>query len=103
MFKESRIFIHEKTTILADSWYQGIQNIHKNSLLPHKKSKKIELTVEQKEENKKLSKVRIFVENINRKCKIFRIVKEVFRGKHKNYSKNWSLIAALVNLRYWVS
>ena len=35
-----------------------------------------------------------------RRCKIFRIVKDVYRGKHKHYSLTWNLVAALVNLRY---
>ncbi|HEO65306.1 MAG TPA: IS5/IS1182 family transposase, partial [Spirochaetes bacterium] len=40
------------------------------------------------------------IEHINRRCKIFRIVKETYRGKHKNYRKTWNVVAALVNLRY---
>ena len=47
-----------------------------------------------------LSKQRVFIEHINRRCKIFRIVKDVYRGKHKHYSLTWNLVAALVNLRY---
>jgi hypothetical protein len=56
--------------------------------------------VEDKAHNKALSKHRIVIEHVNRRCKIFRIVKDVYRGKHKNYSLNWSLVAALVNLRH---
>ncbi|MCP4404940.1 MAG: hypothetical protein GY801_47520 [bacterium] len=37
---------------------------------------------------------------MNRRCKIFRSVKETYRGKHKNYSKVWTVVAALVNVRY---
>jgi len=69
-------------------------------MLPIKKKKGESLTVEDKRHNKALSKQRIFIENINRRCKIFRIVKEVYRGKHKNYSLTWLLVSALVNLRY---
>ena len=32
--------------------------------------------------------------------KIFRITKDVYRGKHKNHGKIWNLVAGLVNLRY---
>jgi len=39
-----------------------------------------------------LSKKRILIENVNRQCKIFRIVKDTCRGKHKNYALNWHLI-----------
>jgi len=40
------------------------------------------------------------IEHINRRCKIFHAVKEVYRDKPKNYSKTWNLVAGLVNLRY---
>ncbi len=68
--------------------------------LPIKKKKGGSLTAEAKIHNKTLSKQRIFIENVNRRCKFFRIVKEVYRGKHKNYSLTWRLVSALVNLRY---
>ena len=54
----------------------------------------------QKKENKTLSSLRITVENVNRRCKIFRATKDTYRGKHKNYSKVWNAVAGLVNLRY---
>jgi hypothetical protein len=52
--------------------------------------------------NRELTKQRISIEHVNRRCKIFRIVKETYRSKHKNYSLNWHVVAALVNLRYGV-
>ena len=100
VFKINRLFIHPKSLLLADSGYQGLQKLHKNTTLPHKRKKGSSLTAEEKAHNKALSKQRIFIEHVNRRCKIFRIVKEVYRGKHKNYSLTWRLVAALVNLRY---
>ncbi len=100
LFKNSRLLINAAITILADAGYQGIKAIHKNSKIPYKATKKKPLTKEQKKFNLELSKKRIIVENVIRRCKIFRIVKETFRGKHINYGKNWNLVAALVNLRY---
>lgn len=100
VFKRNRIFLHPKSHLLADSGYQGLQKLHKNTTLPIKKKKGNSLTAEAKAHNKALSKQRIFIENVNRHCKIFRIVKEVYRGKHKNYSLTWRLVAALINLRY---
>lgn len=41
IFKESRLRITEKIIVNADNGYPGIHRIHKNSLLPKKKSKKI--------------------------------------------------------------
>jgi hypothetical protein len=49
------------------------------------------LSVEYKAHNKALSKQRVFIEHVNSRCKIFRIVKDVYRGKHKNYSLTWNL------------
>ena len=100
LFKESRLFLPKETILLADSGYQGIANYHSNSVIPVKKKKGKALSVDDKKHNKALSKQRIFIEDVNRRCKIFRIVKDVYRGKHKNYSLTWNLVAALVNLRY---
>ncbi len=100
VFKDSRVPIHSDSELLADSGYQGIKKHHKNAITPIKKKKGSELSKEDKAFNKSLSKKRILIENINRFCKIFRIVKEVYRGKHKNYGLNWRVIAALVNMRY---
>jgi len=100
VFKIKRLFLHPQSLLLADSGYQGLQKLHKNTRLPIKKKKGEALTAEDKVHNKALSKQRIFIENVNRRCKVFRIVKEVYRGKHKNYSLTWRLVSALVNLRY---
>ena len=100
IFKNSKLSIAAQVLMLADSGYQGIEKIHVNSKIPHKKTKKNPLTKEQKKENKELSKQRIPVEHINRRCKIFRITKEVYRGKHKNFNKVWNIISGLVNMRY---
>ena len=73
---------------------------YSNTQTPRKKSKKNPLTKEDKKYNQQLAQKRIAVEHVNRRCKIFRIVKETYRGKHKNYSKTWNVVAALVKLRY---
>ncbi len=100
IFKESRCPIHPSLQILGDSGYQGIAKYHKNSTIPIKKQKDSVLSKEEKKFNHELSKKRIGIENVNRRCKIFRITKEVYRGKHKNYGMVWNVVAALVNSRY---
>jgi uncharacterized protein (DUF2344 family) len=100
IFKESKLPIHPDIKKKADSGYQGIQKLVNNSEIPIKESKKKKLTKEERKHNNKLAKTRIYIEHTNRKCKIFRIVKETYRGKHKNYGKTWNVVAALVNLRY---
>ena len=100
VLKESKVKIHPEIKKMADAGYQGLDRLYENSQTPKKNSKKHPLTKEEKRENRALAKVRIFIEHVNRRCKIFRIAKEVYRGKHKNYGKTWNVIAALVNLRY---
>ena len=100
LFKASRLLLDPNTQLLADSAYQGIVGYHLNSIIPFKKKKGQPLTTNEKSHNKARSKKRILIENVNRQCKIFRIVKDIYRGKHKNYALNWHLIDAIVNLRY---
>jgi len=100
VFKNGRLLLRPDAQLLADSGYQGMHKHHQNSTLPVKKEKGQSLSAEDKAHNKTLSKQRVFIEHINRRCKIFRIVKDVYRSKHKNYWLTWNLVAALVNLRY---
>jgi len=100
ILKESKLKISSEIKKLGDLGYQGLEKLYENSYTPVKKSKNRPLTEEDKKYNRELSRIRIHIEHINRRCKIFRITKEVYRGKHKNYGKYWNVIAALVNLRY---
>ena len=84
--------------ILGDSGYQGIKNLHKNAEIPIKKPKNRELTDEEKQYNKELSQRRIFIEHVNRRLKIFRICKEVYRNKGNRMELRVKLVAAIYNL-----
>ena len=100
IFKNSRLDIANEIEVCVDLGYQGIDKYVKNISIPDKKPRKGVLTAEQKLDNTKKSKKRVFVEHVNRFCKIFRIAKEVYRGKQRNISKTWNVISGLVNLRY---
>lgn len=98
---DSQLPIHHDIKKLLDSGYQGVHKIYANTETPIKKTKKKKkLTKEEKKHNRSLAKVRVKVEHVIRRCKIFRITKETYRGKHKNYGKTWNIVAGLVNLRY---
>ena len=71
MFKDSKVHIPSDIGILADSGYQGIKDIHANSRTPIKKPKGKSLTRRQKLYNHLISKKRIVVENIIRRCRIY--------------------------------
>ena len=64
-----------------------------------KKPKGRELTTEQKEENKKISSRRIFIEHLIRRLKIFRIAAEKFRLNPEHYQTVILTICGLVRLR----
>jgi len=100
VFKDRRLLFHPDAMLLADSGYQGIHKHHQNSTLPVKKKKGQSLSTDDKAHNKVLSKQHVFIEQVNLRFKIFTIVKDVYRGKHKNFSLTWNLVAALVNFRY---
>lgn len=99
-YKLNDIMFGLQVEILADSGFTGINAYHKNARIPYKASKNHPLTKEQKQFNKQLAKERVLIEHINRRCKIFRIVKDTYRGKHKKYNRNWNLVAMLVNFSY---
>lgn len=100
LLKRSKLKLLKDIKKYGDSGYQGLHKLYANSTTPHKKPKGGELTKEQRRENRDLASLRISIEHVNRRCKIFRAVKEIYRGKHKNFHKVWTVVAALVNLRY---
>jgi len=83
----------ENINALLDLGYQGIQKdyIGDKIRIPHKKPRKSkncqnpELTDEQKEKNRVLSRVRILVENAIGGIKRFNILNHIFRNKKKNF------------------
>ena len=99
ILKTSKLEINENANIKTDKGFQGIQKLYPNAESPYKASKHHPLTKQQKQYNRHLAKERIMVEHRNRECKIFKICKEQYRGKHKNYEKNWKLVSAIVNLK----
>ena len=102
ILKESRLPINRETEKLADGGYQGIDKVYPNSVSPVKRSRNKPLSDAERRFNEALSRRRIVIEHVNRRCKIFRITQQRYRGKHRNYGKTWNAIAALVNLRYAV-
>ena len=97
LFKQSRTAISDQTSALADAGYQGIASYHANSQTHVKKTKLHLLNAEQKANNRALSKVRILIENIIGKLKIFRILSESYRNRRKRFGLRFNLIAAIYN------
>lgn len=101
LFKESKIAFLKSQTIIVDTGYAGILKLyqnHMNILIPKKKSKKNPLTKEDKENNTKISKQRIIVEDVIGFIKRFRIISDKYRCRRKRFSLRFNLIAAICNL-----
>ena len=98
LFKESKTHIHPGIKTQLDTGYQGIKRIHVNSELPKKRSKKNPLTKEDKLENRRIASSRVFVENVIRCLKIFRVIAEKYRNRRKRFTLRLNLIAAIYNL-----
>jgi len=98
LFKDSFIGIDDLILLLADSGYQGILELHGNSKTPVKKRKNQELTAEEKSYNRELSKVRIFIENVNRRIKRFKIMSDRYRNKRKRHGLRMTIICGLHNM-----
>lgn len=98
ILQETHLEIHPKIKVKADLGYQGIDKIHPNSKIPHKKPKNGKLAKKQKRQNKRFSQKRVKIEHINRRCKCFRIVKDVYRNHLNHIGQVWLVICGLVNL-----
>jgi len=69
----------------ADTGYLGLADLHSNSSLPKKRSKKHPLTNQERQENREISKQRIFVEHAIRFVKRFRILSERYRNRRNRW------------------
>jgi hypothetical protein len=83
--------------LLAESGYQGITKLHEKSRTPQKRSKKHQLTRDEKRAHRELSQRRIVVEHVTRSLKIFRILLGRYRNRGKRFSLRFNLIAGLHN------
>jgi hypothetical protein len=81
--------------LIGDKAYVGEPQI----VTPSKKPKNKELTDDQKEDNKKLSSRRIYVEHLIRVMKIFKVAQERFRLGKKRYQSVMLTVCGLVRLR----
>lgn len=82
---------------MGDLAYKGFKEIKSKLLIPIKKPRKIELTIEAKKINKEISRRRTGIEHINAKIKCFRILSERYRNRRKRFGLRMNLIAGIVN------
>ena|ERR1700722_9640441 len=82
----------------GDSAYQGYDKDHEAIDYPYKKPKGGQLTEEEKEYNKGLSRFRVRVEHKIGQVKRFRIVSDPFRNPRRTHRTKTSIIAGIVNM-----
>ena len=97
LFKDSDIHVKAETVLEADTGYQGLAQIHTNSLMSKKRSKHHPLTKQERKENREISRKRIFVEHSIRFLKRFRILSECYRNRRNRFALRFSLIASICN------
>lgn len=85
------------TICLVDSGYQGLILDGCTVVGPFKKSKRRPLEPEKRAFNQRLAQRRVKVEHRIRCLKVFRILKEVYRGRRQRFEQRLNLIAGLVN------
>jgi sugar phosphate isomerase/epimerase len=90
--------IDELIQLLADSGYQGIIELHANSKTPIKKRKNQEPTAEEKAYNRELSRVKILIENVNRRIKRFKIMCDRYRNKRRRHGLKMMILCGLHNM-----
>ena len=97
LLKNSKTRFHQLLKVIADKGYQGISKIHNLSQTPIKKYKKKKLSKEQKKSNRELNRLRIAVEHVNRRLKIFKILSYPYRNRHRRFGLRSNLIAGIYN------
>ena len=83
--------------VFADSGYQGINKLHKNTETPKKKTKKTPLTSQDKRNNREVSRTRIKIENIIGFIKRFKILSDRYRNRRKRFLLRFNLICGICN------
>ncbi len=95
LFRQQQPKFSEAQQFVGDKAYVGAPR----TTTPTKKPRGGELTPEQEEENKQISRRRIFIEHLIRRLKIFRIAADKFRLNPQNYEQVILTICGLVRLR----
>jgi hypothetical protein len=94
LFRKQQPKFSDSQEFVGDKAYVGAVR----TTTPTKKPRGRELTPEQQEENKQISRQRIFIEHLIRRLKIFRVAADKFRLNPQNYETVILTICGLVRL-----
>jgi len=91
-------FISPACCLWVDKGFQGVQHVHKNIMIPKKKPPNGELTVEEKEENRVISALRMPIENVFAGLKRMNCLYNVYRNRNGQDDTFIFLASGLWNL-----
>ena len=97
LLKRSRLPFVSSQLCLADRGYQGFAKIHPGACTPTKKPRKQPLADAEKQHNRALARLRVRVEHVIGRFKIFRIFSGRYRNRRKRFGLRLNLIAGLLN------
>ncbi|MEP0925340.1 transposase family protein [Leptolyngbya sp. FACHB-711] len=97
LIKRSRLPFVLSQLCLADRRYQGFAKRYAGACTPTKKPRKQPLAKDEKQHNRALARLRVRVERIIRRFKIFRIFSGRYRNRRRRFSLRLNLIAGLLN------
>lgn len=85
--------------MLADSGYRGIQKKHANSKYPyrHAEDARHMSKEERRAYNRTISSMRMKIEHVIGRTKVFAIAREKYRNHRKRFALRYNLICAIVN------
>ncbi len=95
LFKQSCTHVHPNIMVLADLGYLGLERLHAHSFLPVKATKHHPLTYEEKCANRTLARLRLRVEQVIGRLKVFRILSERYRCRRRRFGLRFNLIAGI--------
>ena len=97
LLKRSRLPFVSSQLCLADRGYQGFAKRHAGACISTKKRRQQPLAQEEKQHNQALARLRVRVEHVIRRLKIFRIFSGRYRNRRKRFGLRLNLIAGLLN------
>jgi DDE superfamily endonuclease/Helix-turn-helix of DDE superfamily endonuclease len=86
--------IPDEVKVKGDLGYQGLQNEFVNIHIPHKKPRGKELSEEQKEQNRELSRQRVVCEHAHAGMKRYQAVSAIYRNRVPDFDDQLMLTAA---------
>jgi len=97
LLKRSRLPFISSQLCLADRGYQGFSKRHAGACTPTKKLRNQALSQADKQHNRALARLRVRIEHVIRRFKIFRIFSGRYRNRRRRFGLRLNLIAGLLN------